>query len=60
MEIKYGNDKTEELKKKGILRKEGSLKDRNIKPEHKMIKQTPMVMNEAMFYHTFMKGWGHC
>lgn len=56
MEIRYGNDKTEELKKMGILKKEESSKEKNRKSEHKMIKQTPIVMNEAMFYHTFMKG----
>lgn len=50
MEVKYGNDKTEELKKKDIL------KENNNKTDHKMIEKTPYIMDETMYFHSFMKG----
>jgi hypothetical protein len=49
MEIKYNDDKTKELKEKGIL------KEKKVVPKQKMIKKTPYVMDEATYYHSFVK-----
>ena len=50
MEIKYGDDRTKKLKEEGIL------KEKKVVPEQKLIKETPYVMNESAYYHSFMRG----
>ena len=54
MEIKYGDDNTNKVERKEVF------KEKKKEPNQKMIKNTPNVMSEAMFYHSFMKGCKHC
>lgn len=49
MEIKYGNDKSDKLKK---INNEKQTK----KPEINMMQQTQYVMSEQAYFYTFLKG----
>ncbi|GEM_PF-6481022 len=50
MEIKYGNDRTKELKEKGMFKK-------HIKEtKQKMIEKTPYTLDETAYFHSFVRG----
>lgn len=51
MKINYGNDKTEKLKKEGILKEEHELKTQN-----NMKQETSNSMIQPAPYHSFVKG----
>ena len=55
MTINYGRDKTEELKKKGIL-----VKEKVTDTQYNMKEETENIINTPPAYHSFLKtkGWG--
>jgi hypothetical protein len=53
MTINYGRDKTEELKKKGIL-----VKEKVTDTQYNMKEETENIINTPPAYHSFLKTKG--
>ena len=54
MKVEYGNDKSNNLKKKKVI-------DKNtFKADLKMVEKTPYIMDETMYYHSMLKGCYNC